>query len=111
MTHATLGTRIAIALSALGLVAAAAPVCAQTLDDNRQIVVSYGDLDLGHAAGQGALRQRVETAATAVCGPAPDLRVLNDWAAFQRCRTAAIRGATPQMDRARLEAQPQLASR
>ena len=86
-------------------------VTAQTLDDNRQIVVSYGDLDLGHAAGQGALRQRVETAATAVCGPAPDLRVLNDWAAFQRCRTAAIRGATPQMDRARLEAQPQLASR
>ena len=55
MTHATLGTRIAIALSALGLVAAAAPVCAQTLDDNRQIVVRYGDLD-GLRPGTGSSR-------------------------------------------------------
>jgi UrcA family protein len=102
---------VAIALATAGLVAVAAPAGAQTLDSVRQVVVRYDDLDMGHAAGQAVLRQRVENAASAVCGPAPDLRLLNDWSTFRKCRTAAIETAGPQLDRARLDANPQLASR
>ncbi len=111
MTNALNSRLVALALTATSLLASAAPAAALTLADGMQVTVRYADLDVGHAAGQKILVQRVERAASKVCGPEPYIRAFSQRAAYEKCRTIAIEGARPQMERARLEATAQFASR
>ena len=59
--------------------------------------VRYQDLDLGSAAGEAALRQRIARAAKTVCWSA-DGPTIDDHARFDACRAAAIAGASPRLD-------------
>jgi UrcA family protein len=88
MTYPTL-TR---AIGALALAASviAGPAVAQSMDEPVNIKVSYGDLDIGHPAGAAVLLHRLDAAARKACGGAPDIRVLADVAAFDKCRGSAL---------------------
>src|SRR5215471_18001601 len=97
-----------LALSALA--ASAQPVSQHFSFDGQHVVaetaVPFRDLDLGSQAGLRALRQRIETAADAVCD-APARAKGDQRQAFLICRDAAIRTAiahTPQPVRTRLAA-------
>jgi UrcA family protein len=74
------------------------PASAQTSTAPISVTVSYGDLDLGHAAGAQALLQRIERAADQACGWAPDLRLLAERAAFEQCRKTAITTTVARID-------------
>ena len=87
-------------LKVLPLVASAvvvfgAPALAQT--DAPSVVVRYTDLNLDSPAAAGVLEQRIERAATAVCGGQPDLRELDRRRAFDDCRFVAIHRAVSQL--------------
>ena len=47
--------------------------------------VSYADLDLRTAAGQGALDSRIEAAARRVCGMSGEVSGLSEWLQQRRC--------------------------
>jgi UrcA family protein len=87
-----------LTLPVLGLAAAAAlsgaiPARAQTSDAAPSVTVRYNDLNIGSRAGAEVLLRRIETAANSVCGGAPDIRQLSQWAGFQACRTSAVERA------------------
>ena len=97
MTHSI----ITGALSAFVLAASAvtaAPASAASLDEPVTITVSYRDLDISHPAGATVLLHRLEAAATKTCGGKPDVRVLEEVAAFDKCRDAAINRAVAAID-------------
>jgi UrcA family protein len=71
-----------IAALALGLVAAGAPAAAET---GASVAVPYADLNLTSEAGRAALDRRLARAATQVCGGKPDLRRMQERAAFRAC--------------------------
>ena len=75
----------------------AAPAFAQSVDEPISVTVSYGDLDLSHAAGAQALLHRLEYAADKACGGAPDIRVLAQRAIYDKCRTTAVEKAVDQV--------------
>jgi UrcA family protein len=52
--------------------------------------VRTSDLDFSHAPDAQVLLQRIDDAATSVCGGTPDYRRLREVAAFEHCRKAAI---------------------
>jgi UrcA family protein len=96
-------TRYAVAaLAALTLFAG--PALArptQAEDSPRQTAVSYADLNLSTAQGKAILVARIQRAAEAVCGEAPDSRDVKAQMAFRACMkqsvdtaVAAIPGAT-----------------
>lgn len=67
-----------------------------------ELHVSYGDLNLGNRSGAQVLMQRLNHAATQVCGPRPALRDLDSAADFNSCRKDALdravaRIASPQL--------------
>jgi UrcA family protein len=88
MTHA----RITRAIGALVIASAAiaTPALAQSIDQAPSIRVSYADLDIHQPDGAGILLARIDVAADRACGGAPDLRLLAQRAAFDRCRREAI---------------------
>lgn len=96
MTRST----IAQALSALVLAASAVghPAVAQPADPPVGVTVSYADLDISRPAGATALLSRLQAAAVQACGGAPDVRLLAQGAAFDRCRREAVTRAIAQVD-------------
>jgi UrcA family protein len=81
---------------AVAAIVASLPVHAQQAD-TRTMTVRYADLDLATADGAAALRQRIERAATNVCGPF-DIRSLADGDRFAACRAKAVEGALPKAE-------------
>ena len=59
----------------------------------RQIVVSYGDINVRQASGARILLSRIDMAADNVCGPEPDMRDLGAWRSFRACRKTAMDNA------------------
>ena len=96
MTYPTLTQ----ALSALVLAASAisTPAAAASMEDPPNITVSYRDLDISHPQGAAVLLHRLEAAATKACGGRPDVRVLEEVATFDKCRSAALDRAVAQID-------------
>jgi len=62
--------------------------------------VSYADLNLNTHEGVITLQRRVRAAVKSVCGPAPDLRELNEMRAEQECRYRALQQATARVEAA-----------
>jgi len=62
------------------------------LNQQRQAVVRYDDINVKQAVGAQILLARLDRAAKDVCGPAPDMRELGAWATYKACtRTATDR--------------------
>ena len=95
-------TRLLIApvlcLAAAAALSCATPGLAQTAESVPTVSVKYGDLDVGSRTGAQALLKRIETAAGAVCGGAPDIRQLSQLASFQTCRRSAVARAVVAVD-------------
>jgi UrcA family protein len=87
-----------LCLAAVATLSCAAPVLAQTEDTAPSVSVRYGDLNIGSPAGAQVLLKRIEAAATAVCGGAPDIRQLSQWASFEACRRSAVARAVVAVD-------------
>jgi UrcA family protein len=66
---------------------------AQTADEPASITVTFRDLDLTRQADASVLYERIRAASSRVCGGQPDIRVLAQLAAFDRCRATAVRQA------------------
>src|SRR5262249_37940153 len=64
-------------------VLAAAPAFAQSA--NKQVTVSFADLNLDNPAGIQVLMGRIAAAARAVCGPQPTIRDLRQLGAYNDC--------------------------
>jgi UrcA family protein len=95
---------LSLAASAVSL-----PAAAQSVDEPVSITVSYADLDISHAAGAAVLLRRLQSAAVKACGGAPDIRVLGEEAAFEKCRVAAVTRAVAQVNSPQLTAQAKTA--
>lgn len=82
--------------SAAALAAVSSPSLAA---DTATRTVAYGDLDLGKTAGVSALKQRVRSAAAAVCGTAtaPDIATSSR---VRACVSNAMNDAEKSVDRA-----------
>jgi UrcA family protein len=76
-----------LAISAPGLAAAQTST---TSGDPVNISVKFSDLNLNSPAGAQTLMHRIDTAATSVCGGAPDSRELGDRARFEKCHTSVV---------------------
>ena len=70
--------------------AVALPAAAQSVDEPVSVAVSFADLDIGHTAGANILLHRLQAAAVKACGGLPDIRVLGEMAAFDKCRREAV---------------------
>jgi len=78
-------------ITAAVFVAFAASASAQSVSTGeRQVTVSYGDLNVDHEAGAQILINRLRAAADRVCGGRPDIRILNQLGAYQTCVTQAM---------------------
>ncbi len=62
---------------------AAAPALAQSAD--KQMAVSYDDLNLQNPSGARALLSRIAAAAREVCGPRPSIHELSQLRAYYGC--------------------------
>jgi UrcA family protein len=87
-----------LCLAAAATLSCAAPVLAQTSDTVPSVAVKYGNLDIGSPAGAQVLLRRIEAAANTVCGGAPDIRQLHQWASFEACRRSAVARAVVAVD-------------
>lgn len=73
-------------LTALALAAFAAfPMNAGAQPSDREITVSYDDLNLNSKAGAAVLLARISAAAERVCGPQPSLLDLGSQQVYDRC--------------------------
>ncbi len=63
------------------------------INPQRQVVVSYDDINIHQATGARTLLARIDIAADDVCGPAPNMRQLGEWKAFRDCRKTAMDNA------------------
>lgn len=91
---------ILILASAAALaVTVSAPASAGGFEIAQTQEVSYGDLNLGSSAGVAALKQRVRSAASAVCGKS-DARDTASTTRARACVSNAIDGANASVDRA-----------
>jgi UrcA family protein len=86
---------VSVALAAAAL--AAAPATAQEEAPVAQTLVTYGDLNIGNAAGRATLDRRIRAAARMVCGveQAPGLAELNS---LKTCRDGAIGAAKAEVE-------------
>jgi UrcA family protein len=74
-------------------------VQAQGVRDNQvQVSVYYGDLDLSHQAGAQKLIDRLEAAASKVCGGMPDIRDLTRFQMYRACSKQALDNAVASVD-------------
>jgi UrcA family protein len=72
---------------------------ASSMDDARQQIVEYSDLDLANDEGAEALMQRIRAAARAVCRmPAVEWMTLDSFLRAQRCREVATAQAIERVD-------------
>ena len=87
------------ALGALVIAASAValPAAAQSVQEPVSVSVSFADLDIGRPAGATILLHRLQAAAVKACGGTPDVRVLGETAAFDKCRRAAVSHAVDQV--------------
>jgi UrcA family protein len=69
------------------------PAHAGDVNPQRQVVVSYGDINVKQVTGARILLSRIDMAADDVCGPAPDMRELSAWKSFRDCRKTAMGNA------------------
>jgi UrcA family protein len=79
-----------LCLAVAATLSCAAPVLAQTSDTVPSVSVKYDGLNIGSPVGAQVLLKRIEAAANTVCGGAPDIRQLNQWASFEACRRSAV---------------------
>lgn len=93
MTKLAFASAVAVALSSI----AAAPAVAQDTQDS-QVVVTYGDLDLGTPAGVQVLDARLQQGVKNACAR-PDIRNLKSMVAFEQCKDAAMLSANEQLAR------------
>jgi UrcA family protein len=70
--------------------AAPVPTPAQAGSETVSVSVRFADLDVNRPEGVATLRRRVEAAVTTVCGGEPDQRFLDQVAAYEHCRKAAL---------------------
>ena len=94
------------ALGALVLAASAlgGHATAQSIDQAASVTVSYADLDIDRSAGATVLLHRLEAAAVKACGGMPDVRLLAQVAAFERCRRESVSRAVAQINSPMLNA-------
>jgi UrcA family protein len=84
---------LGLTLAAATAVMLAGQAGAETPDGPIQVVVRYGDLNLGQPAGAKMLINRIEAASAQACGGQPDTRLLAERATFDHCRKAAFEQA------------------
>lgn len=95
--HARTGfRRVLLGAAALVLVAGITSTARAADDDVTTLTVGAKGLDLATAAGQAAMRLRVERAARQVCDDG-GVRTLRAADAFDACRATAVAAATPQL--------------
>jgi UrcA family protein len=92
-----IGLVLATSMSALAIAGAAAAQPYEA-DGARSITVSYGDLNLRSEAGAQVMLERIDAAAATVCGQAPDSRLLDRRAYFDRCKADAVARAIQQLN-------------
>ena len=80
----------ALWLAASLLAASAAHAQTPAVDAPQSAFVRTADLDLTRLSGAQAVLGRIQTAASAVCGPLPDIRDLNGQSAFEHCRADTV---------------------
>ncbi|HSV02775.1 MAG TPA: UrcA family protein [Phenylobacterium sp.] len=68
--------------------------------DAPKTVVQYSDLNLASASGQAQLAARISAAASALCGPAPQIVDLAAVQARRACLRAAVASSTPSAQQA-----------
>lgn len=93
------GTKIALAtalLAGLGALGGAGGAFAEPAQAP-QVVVRYGDLDLGSASGMRTLHRRLEAAAREVC-PAASPQELDRFDFAQGCRAQALARAMHEIE-------------
>jgi len=86
MFRAVIFATFAAATALTGAARAQVPVSAP----EKQIAVSYPDLDISHRAGAAELITRMHAAAAQACGPAPDIRQLAPSRAYRQCISDAV---------------------
>jgi UrcA family protein len=59
------------------------------MDEPRQTLVRYDDINIHESAGARILLGRIEAATRDVCGPAPDQRQLGAWVTYRSCMSTA----------------------
>jgi UrcA family protein len=98
MTANLIKNILCVSLAGAALLASAAPVVAagQQEEPAASVRVSFADLDINKPAGAETLLKRIERAADAVCGEAPD-PVARDFAPRQ-CRKDAVSRAVGRMN-------------
>jgi UrcA family protein len=74
----------------LATVLVAASTLAALAGDQRQVYVSYADINTAASAGMHVLRNRIQVASRSVCGPAPDIRDLDRVAPYQICLKQSV---------------------
>lgn len=90
--------RFPLFLLAAPFAAAGVPAMAAEDGTGKQVVVHYRDLDLAGADGRNKLTARVKRATHEVCADRSTARAnLNEYIAYRKCRTAAMRSAEPQL--------------
>ena len=80
-------------------------------DQPRQVAVRYDDLNLTTAAGEEAVKHRIDFAAKSVCGGAPDIRDLEATSEFEKCMSGAESTALAQLADIEARARVQVAHR
>jgi UrcA family protein len=88
----------ALWLAASLLAASAAHAQTPAVDASQSAFVRIADLDLTRLSGARAVLDRIQAAATSVCGPRADIRDLNGQAAFNHCRTDTISRAVARLN-------------
>jgi UrcA family protein len=79
-----------------GIVVALTPAIARAGDlqtVSNSVTVLYADLDLTHQPGARALLHRIASAARTACGPAPDIREIQERTRFADCVSKAATSA------------------
>ena len=85
--------RSILCAAALALVGTAFQAQAGDINSQRQIVVSYDDINIHQPAGARILLTRIDVAARNVCGPTPDMRQLGAWETYRACTKTATDNA------------------
>ncbi len=69
-----------------------------------QVTVSYADLDLSREAGARVMLDRLESAASHVCGGWPDMHILNQIVRYHACTRQAMDDAIARLDSPKVSA-------
>jgi len=87
------------ALAAAAILGSAAHAAdAPSRSDVVSKTVFIGDLNLANPTGARVALQRIEAAATAICGEAPDLRLLDRTARYHACMHDVVGRAVASVD-------------